>query len=147
MANGEDLQGQVALVTGGGRGIGRKTAVELAGAGMKVAVSARSKDEIEEAIEAAMDGHAQAKKLRDTLDTLELDIKEYKRKGFRDDYLSVEGTREQANLVRSQLARLRKTVAARVRKRAKASGSTISALVAEALTEFLARGHRKRPPG
>ena len=48
MANGEDLQGQVALVTGGGRGIGRKIAVELAGAGMKVAVSARSKDEIEE---------------------------------------------------------------------------------------------------
>lgn len=36
---------------------------------------------------------------------------------------------------------------ARVRKRAKASGNTISALVAQALTEFLARGHRKRPPG
>ena len=45
---GEDLQGQVALVTGGGRGIGRNTAVELAGAGMKVAVSARSQNEIEE---------------------------------------------------------------------------------------------------
>jgi hypothetical protein len=38
-------------------------------------------------------------------------------------------------------------LAARVRKRAKASGSTISALVADALTEFLARGHRKRPRG
>ena len=35
-------------MTGGGRGIGRNTAVELAGAGMKVAVSARSQDEIEE---------------------------------------------------------------------------------------------------
>ncbi len=48
MSNGEDLEGRIALVTGGGRGIGRNTAVELAGAGMKVAVSARSKDEIEE---------------------------------------------------------------------------------------------------
>lgn len=36
---------------------------------------------------------------------------------------------------------------ARIRKQAKASGSTISALVAQALTEFLARGHRKRPRG
>jgi len=48
VSNGEDLEGRIALVTGGGRGIGRNTAVELAGAGMKVAVSARSKDEIEE---------------------------------------------------------------------------------------------------
>ena len=32
---------------------------------------------------------------------------------------------------------------ARVRKQAKASGSTISALVTQALTEFLARGPRK----
>ncbi len=47
MTDGE-LQGQVALVTGGGRGIGRNIAVELAGAGMKVAVAARSTGEIEE---------------------------------------------------------------------------------------------------
>jgi 3-oxoacyl-[acyl-carrier protein] reductase len=47
VAESEDLQGQVALVTGGGRGIGRNVALELAGAGMKVAVSARSADEIE----------------------------------------------------------------------------------------------------
>jgi 3-oxoacyl-[acyl-carrier protein] reductase len=44
----QDLDGQIALVTGGGRGIGRNVAVELASAGMKVAVSARSADEIEE---------------------------------------------------------------------------------------------------
>jgi 3-oxoacyl-[acyl-carrier protein] reductase len=47
MTDGE-LQGQVALITGGGRGIGRNIAVELAGAGMKVAVAARSNEEIEE---------------------------------------------------------------------------------------------------
>jgi hypothetical protein len=34
---------------------------------------------------------------------------------------------------------------ARVRERASQSGSTISALVAQALTEFLARDHGKRP--
>jgi 3-oxoacyl-[acyl-carrier protein] reductase len=44
----EDLQGRVALVTGGGRGIGRNVALELASVGMKVAVSARSAGEIEE---------------------------------------------------------------------------------------------------
>jgi hypothetical protein len=36
-------------------------------------------------------------------------------------------------------------LAARVRERAKVSGSTISALVTRALTEFLVRGHGKRP--
>ena len=38
--------------------------------------------------------------------------------------------------------RLPATLAARVRQRARESGSTISALVVQALTEFLARGHR-----
>ena len=42
------LEGRVALVTGGGRGIGRNVALELASAGMKVAVTARSAGEIEE---------------------------------------------------------------------------------------------------
>ena len=41
--------------------------------------------------------------------------------------------------------RLPAMLVAGVRERAKASGSTISALVAQALTEFLARGPRKRP--
>ncbi len=43
-----DLAGQIALITGGGRGIGRYVALELAEAGMKVAVSARTRSEIEE---------------------------------------------------------------------------------------------------
>jgi 3-oxoacyl-[acyl-carrier protein] reductase len=42
------LEGQVVLITGGGRGIGRTVAVELARAGMKVAVAARSTPEIQE---------------------------------------------------------------------------------------------------
>jgi hypothetical protein len=41
--------------------------------------------------------------------------------------------------------RLPGALVARVRARAAESGSTISAVVAQALTEFLGRGHRKRP--
>jgi NAD(P)-dependent dehydrogenase (short-subunit alcohol dehydrogenase family) len=42
-----ELDGQVALVTGGGRGIGANIARELALAGARVAVSARTQDEVE----------------------------------------------------------------------------------------------------
>jgi 3-oxoacyl-[acyl-carrier protein] reductase len=42
-----ELEGQVALVTGGGRGIGRLIARELTDAGMRVAVAARSADQVE----------------------------------------------------------------------------------------------------
>ena len=42
------LDGQVALVTGGGRGIGRRIVLELAEAGMRVAVAARSRDQVTE---------------------------------------------------------------------------------------------------
>jgi NAD(P)-dependent dehydrogenase (short-subunit alcohol dehydrogenase family) len=42
-----ELEGQVALVTGGGRGIGADIARELASAGMRVAVSARTREQVE----------------------------------------------------------------------------------------------------
>ena len=44
-----DLSGSNALVTGGGRGIGRETAAALAEAGAQVAICARSADEVAEA--------------------------------------------------------------------------------------------------
>jgi 3-oxoacyl-[acyl-carrier protein] reductase len=52
-----ELAGQVALVTGGGRGIGANIARELASAGMRVAVSARTADQVE-AVARDIDGVA-----------------------------------------------------------------------------------------
>ena len=43
-----ELEGQVALVTGAGRGIGADVARELASAGMRVAVSARTEAEVQQ---------------------------------------------------------------------------------------------------
>jgi NAD(P)-dependent dehydrogenase (short-subunit alcohol dehydrogenase family) len=43
----DELQGQVALVTGGGRGIGANIARELSDAGMRVAVAARTDEQVE----------------------------------------------------------------------------------------------------
>jgi 3-oxoacyl-[acyl-carrier protein] reductase len=43
-----ELEGQTAIVTGGGRGIGRLIALELADAGMRVAVAARTSGQVEQ---------------------------------------------------------------------------------------------------
>jgi 3-oxoacyl-[acyl-carrier protein] reductase len=48
MSSTKELEGQVALVTGGGRGIGANIARELTAGGARVAVSARSADQVEE---------------------------------------------------------------------------------------------------
>ncbi len=45
------LDGKIALVTGAGRGIGRATALELARAGARVAILARSRDDLDETSE------------------------------------------------------------------------------------------------
>jgi 3-oxoacyl-[acyl-carrier protein] reductase len=44
----DELRGQVALVTGGGRGIGANIARELASAGARVAVAARTQSQVED---------------------------------------------------------------------------------------------------
>jgi NAD(P)-dependent dehydrogenase (short-subunit alcohol dehydrogenase family) len=54
------LQDRVALVTGGGRGIGRAIALALAGEGARVAVTARTRAELEEVVAAITGQKGQA---------------------------------------------------------------------------------------
>jgi len=55
-----DLSGKVAIVTGGGKGIGKALALGLAGAGAKVVVAARTESELEAVAEEIRSGGGEA---------------------------------------------------------------------------------------
>lgn len=56
----KELAGQVAIVTGGGRGIGRAIAQALAAAGASVAVVARSADQLAETVSSITSANGRA---------------------------------------------------------------------------------------
>lgn len=70
----DNLDGRVALVTGGGRGIGRAVALTLASRGANVAVTSRSHDQIEETAAAIRDQGGAALAVRgDVTDATSMD--------------------------------------------------------------------------
>jgi len=60
IGSGIDLAGQVAVVTGGGRGIGRAIALALAGAGARLAVVSRSQAEVAKTVELILEAGGEA---------------------------------------------------------------------------------------
>jgi citronellol/citronellal dehydrogenase len=60
MPRNESLEGQVAIVTGGGSGLGRATALELAACGAHVVVAGRRLEPLQETVSLLPDGHAEA---------------------------------------------------------------------------------------
>jgi citronellol/citronellal dehydrogenase len=55
------LDGQVAIVTGGGSGLGRETALELSALGARVVVCGRRLEPLEETVASAEGGHCEAR--------------------------------------------------------------------------------------
>lgn len=55
------LAGQVALVSGGGSGLGRRTAIELAALGARVVVCGRRAEPLDETVVLCADGHCSAR--------------------------------------------------------------------------------------
>ena len=96
-----------------------------------------SEDEIQEAIESALDRDPQGKRLRDQLDDLEMQIEDFAKRNFRPSYVSYRIARERAGLVRKQLDKRLATLGARVRKAAARSipgtGSPLTPLSATQL--------------
>lgn len=60
MARNYDLHGKVAIVTGGGRGIGKSIALGLAECGAKVVVASRTKEELEGVVNEIKEGGGEA---------------------------------------------------------------------------------------
>lgn len=56
-----DLRGKTALVTGGGRGIGRAAALQLAGSGANVIVTARTREQINDTVREIQAGGGRAR--------------------------------------------------------------------------------------
>ncbi len=78
MAQMNSLDGRVAVITGGGRGVGAAIARELASAGAKVVVTARGEHEIESIADDLQQRGHDALALRcDVIDTNEVDVLAY----------------------------------------------------------------------